>query len=113
MLVVDGIFENGVFVPNKPLLEIKGRQNATLTISTNEETDRQERIMAWKQFGEAIINSDEKLEGEPDALREVHAIRLMLHDRTKDMTPEEHTAFFKGSAVRLLNSEKTTQKNCN
>jgi len=42
---------------------------------------------------------------EPSSLREVHAIRLMIHDETKDMTAKEHTAYFKGSAVRLLGKE--------
>ena len=35
MLIVDGIFENGVFIPNKPLSNLSGRQNATLTIDDN------------------------------------------------------------------------------
>jgi hypothetical protein len=69
MLVVEGFFENGVFVPDKPLVDVKGRQNATLTISENEEKERQERITAWRQFGEAVLNSDEVLEGEPERFR--------------------------------------------
>jgi hypothetical protein len=68
MLVVNGILENGVFIPNKPLFNLKGRQSATLTITQNEEIERQERIIAWKQFGEAILNSDEKLEGKPERI---------------------------------------------
>ncbi|MDR1838191.1 MAG: hypothetical protein LBQ93_01195 [Treponema sp.] len=54
MLVVEGFLENGVFVPQKPLADIKGRLNATLTITENEEKERQERITAWRQFGEAV-----------------------------------------------------------
>ena len=69
MLIVDGFLENGVFIPNKPLVDVKGRQSATLTVSTNDETDRQEYILAWKQFGEAILNSDEELEGEPERIQ--------------------------------------------
>jgi predicted DNA-binding antitoxin AbrB/MazE fold protein len=69
MLVVEGFLENGVFIPNKPLVALEGRQYATLTITENEEKERQERITAWRQFGEAIINSDEELEGEPERLR--------------------------------------------
>ncbi|MCL2722572.1 MAG: hypothetical protein FWD47_14675 [Treponema sp.] len=69
MLIVDGFLENGVFIPNKPLVNIKGRQNATLTITENEENEKQERINAWRQFGEAVLNSDEILEGEPERLR--------------------------------------------
>jgi len=69
MLVVEGFFENGVFVPDKPLVDVKGRQNATLTITENKEKEQQERITAWRQFGEAILNSDEVLEGEPERFR--------------------------------------------
>ena len=69
MLVVEGFFENGVFVPQKPLVNIKGRQNATLTIAEDEEKERLERITAWRQFGEAVLNSDEALEGEPERFR--------------------------------------------
>ena len=69
MLVIEGFLENGVFVPQKPLVDIKGRLNATLTITENEEKERQERITAWRQFGEAVLNSDEVLEGEPERFR--------------------------------------------
>jgi hypothetical protein len=69
MLVVEGFFENGVFVPNKPLVDVKGRQSATLTITGDEEKERHERITAWRQFGEAVLNSDEVLEGEPERFK--------------------------------------------
>ena len=69
MLVVEGFFENGVFIPQKPLIDIKGRLNATLTITEDEEKERQERVTAWRQFGEAVLNSDEVLEGEPERFR--------------------------------------------
>jgi hypothetical protein len=48
---------------------IQGRQHATLTITEDTEKERQERITAWRQFGEAIINSGEILEGEPERLQ--------------------------------------------
>jgi len=69
MLVVDGFFENGVFTPQKPLVDVHGRQKATLTINENEDKERQERVIAWRQFGEAILNSSEVLEGEPERFR--------------------------------------------
>ena len=69
MLVVEGFLENGVFIPSKPLNYVKGRQHATLTITENEEKERKERITAWRQFGEAVMNSNEELEGEPERLR--------------------------------------------
>jgi hypothetical protein len=37
--------------------------------------------------------NDPDIIDEPMALREVHAIRLMLHEKTENMTPEEHTQF--------------------
>ena len=49
--------------------------------------------------------NDPDLANEPAALREIHAIRLMIHDETKGMTATEHTAYFKGSAARLLGKE--------
>jgi Zn/Cd-binding protein ZinT len=35
-----------------------------------------------------------ELAREPAALREVHAIRLMIHKETKSMTAEERTAYY-------------------
>jgi len=69
MLIIEGFLENGVFIPNKPLADVKGRQQATLTILKDEEKERQECISAWQQFGEAVINSDEILEGEPERIQ--------------------------------------------
>ena len=67
MLVVDGFFENGVFTPNNPVVNIKGRQEATLTIK--EFNVEQERIKKWKEIKEMLAESeDEMLEGEPDRL---------------------------------------------
>lgn len=34
---------------------------------------------------------------EPMPLREVHAIRLMIYDDTKDMTPDETRAYYMSS----------------
>ena len=49
--------------------------------------------------------NDPDLANEPAALREIHAIRLKIHDETKGMTAEEHAAYFNGSAARLLGKE--------
>ena len=49
--------------------------------------------------------NDPDIINEPSALREVHAIRLMIYDETKNMTKEERTAYYSGSAVRLLGEE--------
>ena len=44
MLVINGFFENGVFIPEKPLSGINGRQKAILRIEY--EDDKQERLNA-------------------------------------------------------------------
>jgi len=49
--------------------------------------------------------NDPDIINELPAMREIHAIRLMIHDETKGMTAEEHTAYFNGSAARLLGKE--------
>ena len=46
--------------------------------------------------------NDPEIANEPEALREIHAIRLMIHDQTKNMTAAEHTAYYNGSASRLF-----------
>ena len=56
MLVINGFFENGVFIPEKPLDDIKGRQRAVLRIGSEDEkqeqlnTDIQERIAAAERL---------------------------------------------------------------
>jgi len=69
MLVVNGFFENGVFVPEKPLANIKGRQRAVLNIEETGKDDKQNRLKAWQEFSHAIRTSDETLEGEPQRIR--------------------------------------------
>jgi hypothetical protein len=46
--------------------------------------------------------NDPEMADEPSALREVHAIRLMIHDETKDMTAAERTAYFHKRAARFF-----------
>jgi hypothetical protein len=69
MLVVNGFFENGVFVPEKPLADIKGRQRAVLNIDETDKNTNQERINAWREFSRVIRSSNEPLEGEPQRIR--------------------------------------------
>ena len=66
MLVIDGFFENCVFIPQKPINHIEGRKKAVLRIIYFDE--KQERLNAWKEFSQAIKASDEVLEGEPERL---------------------------------------------
>ena len=49
--------------------------------------------------------NDPDIINELPVIREIHAIRLMIYDETKDMTAKDHTAYFNGSAARLLGKE--------
>jgi hypothetical protein len=48
---------------------------------------------------------DPDLTNEPKALREVHAIRLKIHDERKDMTAAEYNAIVHQKAARFLASD--------
>ncbi|WP_461245795.1 hypothetical protein [Treponema sp. R6D11] len=50
MLIVDGFFENGVFVPEEPLTTITGRQRAVLNIENTTETDDEKHAKRQKAF---------------------------------------------------------------
>ena len=43
--------------------------------------------------------NDPSVANEQMPLREVHAIRLMIYDRTKDMTSAERTAYYNNKAI--------------
>ena len=68
MLVIEGFFENGVFVPQKPLENIKGRQKATLSIEETNKDEKQDRLNAWREFSHVIRTSNEVLEREPERI---------------------------------------------
>jgi len=46
-----------------------------------------------------------ELADEPQALREVHAIRLKIHDERKGMKAEEYNAVVRQRAARFLASD--------
>ena len=46
--------------------------------------------------------NDPDLADEPEALREIHAIRLKIHDETRGMTAAEYTAYFHEAAARFF-----------
>jgi hypothetical protein len=49
--------------------------------------------------------NDPELANEPQALREVHAARLMIQDETKGMTAAERTAYYHETAIRFFASD--------
>jgi predicted DNA-binding antitoxin AbrB/MazE fold protein len=50
MLIIDGFFENGVFVPEKPLTAITGRQRAVLNIDNTGETAEEKNAKRQEAF---------------------------------------------------------------
>ena len=67
MLVIHGFFENGVFTPNKPIENLKGRQEATLTIREHDKT-KEKQINLWTEILEELSYCDEKLTGKPERI---------------------------------------------
>ena len=51
--------------------------------------------------------NDPDLADEPQALREVHAARLMIQDETKGMTAAERTAYYHEAAKRFFPPENS------
>lgn len=51
---------------------------------------------------------DPDIANEPQALREVHAIRLKLQDERKGMTATEYNAIVRQRATQFLTSDKST-----
>jgi hypothetical protein len=51
--------------------------------------------------------NDPDIINEPSALREVHAIRLMIQDETKGMTATERTAYHRERANRFFCSDNS------
>jgi hypothetical protein len=45
---------------------------------------------------------DSDIINDPMPLREVHAIRLMLHEKTAGMTPEEQTSYMHNQAQKMV-----------
>lgn len=48
--------------------------------------------------------NDPSVTNEPVPMREVHAIRLMIYDETKDMDISEQTAYFNRNIAELKNN---------
>jgi hypothetical protein len=50
--------------------------------------------------------NDPELANEPSALREVHAIRLKIHDERKGMTAAEYNAIVHHRAAQFFSKDK-------
>ena len=50
MLVVNGFFEDGVFIPEKPIIAVKGRQRAVLNIDNTGETAEEKDMKKQEAF---------------------------------------------------------------
>lgn len=50
--------------------------------------------------------NDPDIIDEPMALREIHAIRLMIYDETKGMSIAEYNAYVHERAARFLSTEQ-------
>jgi predicted DNA-binding antitoxin AbrB/MazE fold protein len=69
MLTIEGYFEGGQFIPDKPVV-IPERTKAVVTIEENEAFEREKNKKAWGEFLEAIEKAkDETLEGFPARLK--------------------------------------------
>ncbi|MCL2155422.1 MAG: DUF104 domain-containing protein [Leptospirales bacterium] len=62
MLIVTGVFDNGQFIPDKPV-SIPQKKRVIVTIKEEQETISPEN--KWREIGEAILNCDEELLGNP------------------------------------------------
>jgi len=67
MLVVTGIFEDERFIPDTPV-SIPQRKKVTVTIDENP-TEETRPINKWREIGEAILNCDEELPGNPQPVQ--------------------------------------------
>jgi hypothetical protein len=65
MLVVTGVFENERFIPDSPV-SIPQKKKVVVTI---EEEPAAKVEMTWREIGEAILNCDEELTGNPQPLK--------------------------------------------
>ena len=54
--------------------------------------------------------NDPDIINEPMPLREVHAIRFMLQDKTKHMSPEEHADFVNKEAQAIIDKYRLKVK---
>ncbi|MDR2922048.1 MAG: DUF104 domain-containing protein [Treponema sp.] len=64
MLIMTGVFENERFIPDKPV-SIPQKKKVTVTIMEEELISEDKSINKWREIGEALLNCDEELPGNP------------------------------------------------
>jgi len=71
LLVVEGYFEDGRFIPNNPIRIPEGKKTIVTVLdeAINAEKERKAYKKLWDEIIDEIENSDEVLEGEPERLR--------------------------------------------
>ena len=67
MLVVTGIFENERFIPDRPV-SIPQKKKVVVTIEEELSVEAKPE-MTWREIGEAILNCDEELPGNPQPVK--------------------------------------------
>ena len=67
MLVVTGVFENERFIPDKPV-SIPQKRRVVVTIEENPDVEIKP-VNRWREIGEAILNCDEELPGNPQIVQ--------------------------------------------
>jgi hypothetical protein len=67
MLVVTGVFENERFIPDRPV-SIPQKRKVVVTIEENPDVETKS-ANRWREIGEAILNCDEELPGNPQPVQ--------------------------------------------
>jgi len=67
MLVVTGVFENERFIPDRPV-SIPQKRKVVVTIEENSDAEIKS-LQRWREIGEAILNCDEELPGNPQPIQ--------------------------------------------
>ena len=67
MLVITGIFEDGRFIPDKPV-SIPQKKRVMVTIEEEKSVETAPE-MTWREIGEAILACDEELPGSPQPVK--------------------------------------------
>jgi len=68
MLIVTGVFENERFIPDRPV-SIPQKKKVVVTIDEENPDTETKPLNRWREIGEAILNCDEELPGNPQPIQ--------------------------------------------